>query len=269
MNALQRPHEMLRRSALKGNREAPASSESFVRSGDYEVNDLEMRYQIHGAGNRTPLVTIPSFGAVARVFPSLTKDRQLIALETSNYAHSTEDNRARSFVEIADDIAALLTDLKIGQADFFGEGFGGVVAVHLAIRHPQCVRRVAIFGSALSGSDEIVQSDHLNPVAAAPPQLILLSADSFRIAWNGFTSAELGSIKAPVLIAAADHDVLGPRLEHHLEMSRLVPNAQLAVIPGAGHFVLDANPGKLLPIIATFLDEPTSSAPLTWFSDGW
>src|SRR5215831_9334084 len=54
---------------------------------------------------------------------------------------------------------------------------------------------------------------------------------------------------------------LGPRLEHHLEMSRLIPNAQLAVIPGAGRFVLDANPGKLLPIIATFLDEPTSSAP--------
>jgi len=268
MNALQRPHEMLRRSALKGNREAPASSESFVRSGDYEVNDLEIRYQIHGARNRTPLVTIPSFGAVARVFPSLTKDRQLIAVET-NYAHSTEDNRARSFVGVADDIAALLTDLKLRQADFFGESFGGVVAVHLAIRHPQCVRRVAIFGSALSGSDEIVQSDHLNPVAADPPQMILLSADSFRIAWNGFTSAELGSIKAPVLIAAADHDVLGPHLEHHLEMSRLIPNAQLAVIPGAGHFVLDANPGKLLPIIATFLDERTPSAPLTWFSDGW
>jgi pimeloyl-ACP methyl ester carboxylesterase len=269
MNALQRPHEMLRQSPLKGKREAPASSETFVRSGAYEVNDLEMHYQIHGAGNRTPLVTIPSLGAVARVFPSLAKDRQLIAVETSNYTHSTEDNRAHNFVEIADDFAGLLTDLQIGQADFFGESFGGLVAVYLAISHPQCVRRVAIFGSALSGSGEIVQSDHLNAVAAAPPQLIVLPTDSIRIAWSGFTSAELRSIKAPVLIAAADHDVLGPRLEHCLEMSRLIPNAQLAVIPGAGHFVLDANPGKLLPIIATFLDEPTSSAPLTWFSDGW
>src|SRR5262249_25517582 len=152
----------------------------------YEVNDLEMRYQIHGAGNRTPLVTIPSFGAVARVFPSLTKDRQLIAVETSNYTHSIEDNRAHNFVEIADDFAGLLTDLQIGQADFFGESFGGLVAVHLAISHPQCVRRVAIFGSALSGSGEIVQSDHLNAVAAAPPQLIVLPADSIRIAWSRF-----------------------------------------------------------------------------------
>jgi pimeloyl-ACP methyl ester carboxylesterase len=269
MNALQRPHEMLRQSAIEVKREAPASSETFVQSGHHEVNDFEMYYEIHGAGNRTPLVTIPPFGAVARVFPSLTRGRQLIAVETSNYAHSTEDNRPRSFVEIADDVAALLTNLQIGQADFFGESFGGVVAVHLAIRHPQCVRRVAIFGSALGGPDEIVQSSHLNAVAAAPLQLTLLPADSIRIAWSGFTSAELGSIKAPVLIAAADHDVLGPRLEHHLEMSRLIPNAQLAVIPGAGHFVLDADPGKLLPIIAAFLDEPTSSAPLTWFSDGW
>lgn len=45
-------------------------------------------------------------------------------------------------------------------------------------------------------------------------------------------------------------------------MSRLIPNAQLAVIPNSGHFVLNDDPEKVLPIIATFLDEPVSD--LSW-----
>jgi pimeloyl-ACP methyl ester carboxylesterase len=35
---------------------------------------------------------------------------------------------------------------------------------------------------------------------------------------------------------------------------RLIPNAQLAVFPGADHFLLWQNPEKMLPQIAAFLD---------------
>ena len=42
-------------------------------------------------------------------------------------------------------------------------------------------------------------------------------------------------------------------------MSRLIPNAQLAIIPDAGHFVLNDDPEKLLPVVATFLDQPLST----------
>ena len=89
---------------------------------------------------------------------------------------------------------------------------------------------------------------------------------------GGFSHDDLESIKAPVLIAAGDHDVLGPRLDHHLEMARRIPNAQLAIIPDAGHFVLYENPEKLLPVIAAFLDQPLSTVPfattLTGFHPG-
>jgi len=66
------------------------------------------------------------------------------------------------------------------------------------------------------------------------------------------------SIKAPVLITLGDRD--GVRLEAVVEMFRLIPNAQLAVFPGADHFLLFQDPEKMLPAIAAFLNAPMPAA---------
>ena len=39
-------------------------------------------------------------------------------------------------------------------------------------------------------------------------------------------------------------------------MFRLIPNAQLAVFPGADHFLIDTAPEKIFPTVAAFLDAP-------------
>lgn len=43
-------------------------------------------------------------------------------------------------------------------------------------------------------------------------------------------------------------------------MITLIPNAQLAMFPGADHFLIWQNPDKLLPAIAAFLDAPMPPA---------
>jgi pimeloyl-ACP methyl ester carboxylesterase len=68
----------------------------------------------------------------------------------------------------------------------------------------------------------------------------------------------MNSIKAPVLITVGDRDAVRP--EHAVEMFRLIPNAELAVLPGANHFLLLQAPEKLLPTVAAFLDAPLPSA---------
>ncbi len=75
------------------------------------------------------------------------------------------------------------------------------------------------------------------------------------------------AIKAPVLIACGDHDLIP--VERCVELSRLIPNAQLAVIPDASHFVLFSEPEKLLPSVAAFLDAPAHKAPLATFKTGY
>jgi pimeloyl-ACP methyl ester carboxylesterase len=269
--------------------QVPNYFKTLVRSGYAPVNGLQMYYEIHGTATARPLVTIHPGLGLAGVYPSLVRNRQLIAIEIQGHGRTADIDRPITFENDADDIAALLKYLKIPQADFFGESFGGTAAVQMAIRHPELVRRVAIFGSCLGNIKEMVPPEsmvefmRLTPdhrsiqferecyekVAPDPSQWAALFAKSTRMGWKGFSQDELKSIKAPILIAAGDHDVLVPPVEHHLEMSRLIPNAQLAVIPDAGHFVLYEDPEKLLPIVASFLDQPTSPVPFATTISGY
>ena len=56
-------------------------------------------------------------------------------------------------------------------------------------------------------------------------------------------------IKAPLLIALGDHDFV--RLEHAVETFKLIPNAELAVIPDAGHFALFSEQERVIPVVNT------------------
>ena len=52
--------------------------------------------------------------------------------------------------------------------------------------------------------------------------------------------------------------IIGPDRNRGRRIQMINTPAQLAIIPGASHFVLSSDPERLLPIVATFLDEPES-----------
>jgi pimeloyl-ACP methyl ester carboxylesterase len=60
------------------------------------------------------------------------------------------------------------------------------------------------------------------------------------------------------LITLGDRD--GVRLEHAVEMYRLIPSAKLAVFPGGDHFLLFTNPDTGLTPVAAFLEAPLPRA---------
>jgi pimeloyl-ACP methyl ester carboxylesterase len=271
-------------------RVAPTYYKSLIRNGYARVNGLDMYYEIHGTDVDWPLITIHPWLGLANVFPSLIRNRQLIAVELQGHGRTADIDRPVTFEDHAEDVAALLEYLDLPQADVFGEGFGGIVAVQLAIRHPEMVRRVAVYGSILGRIDEVLpptsvanfvsltpnhtsiqfERENYERVAPDPTQWPKLFARTSMAArtWKGFSREELRKIKTPVLIVAGDHDVLGAPMEHQFEMSRLIPNAQLAVIPDAGHFVLYDDAERVLPIVATFLDN-TSTVPFATTISGY
>jgi pimeloyl-ACP methyl ester carboxylesterase len=276
--------------AVGTKRQGPVYHKTLVRSGYAPVNGLQLYYEVHGTVATRPLITIHPWLGLAGVFPSLVRNRQLIAVELQGHGRTADVDRPMTVEQHAEDIAALMEHLRIKQADFFGESFGGSVAVQLAIRHPQLVRRVAVYGAILGKLEEVVPPESLadffsltpdhrsiqmereayERVAPDPSRWPTLFAKTTRPeAWKGFSRDELKSIQAPVLIAAGDHDVLVPGVEHHLEVSRLIPNAQLAVIPDAGHFVLYEDPEKLLSVVANFLDQPASAVPFATTISGY
>src|SRR5580704_17064851 len=113
-----------------------------------EVNGIKLYYETHGeprAGVR-PLVVLHGAFGWANEYPILGKNRQLILVELQGHGHSTLGARPMSIDNMADDVAALLSHLRIERADVFGYSMGGVVALDLAIRHPDMVGKVALNG---------------------------------------------------------------------------------------------------------------------------
>ena len=63
-------------------------------------------------------------------------------------------------------------------------------------------------------------------------------------------------ITAPALVIVGDADVIRP--EHAVETFRLLPHAQLAVLPGTDHMKVTARTEWLVPMIGEFLDAPAA-----------
>jgi pimeloyl-ACP methyl ester carboxylesterase len=236
-----------------------------------EVNGLKMYYEIHGEGR--PLVILHGAFGWAVAYPGLAKGRRIIAVELQGHGHTGDIDRPLSYEQMADDTAALLRHLKIGQADVFGYSMGGTVALALAVRHPALVRRVAVFGSHAGPIEKAYNADVLKqfkelPADFAPPFLkepydkvapdkskwpvLVAKIKKMALEWGGLSEKDLKSIQARVLIALGDHD--GPRVEHAAELFRAIPDAQLAVFPGGDHFMPWQQPEKLFPTVAAFLD---------------
>jgi pimeloyl-ACP methyl ester carboxylesterase len=267
----------------------PTAYKTLARAGFAPINALSMYYEIHGVGDGTPLVTIHPFLGLANVFPELARRRPLVAIDLQGHGRTPDIDRPLTFEQEADDVAALVDHLGFTQVDLFGESFGGITAMLVASRHPELVRRVATYGSLLgdpkkygrpesAAAFKSLTADHESirfqrecylRVAPSPANWAMLFGKATRIPWSGLGAEELQKITIPVLIAAGDHDHLGPRLDHYLDIASLLPNGQLAIIPDAGHFVLNDDPERLLSVVADFFERPTSSVPFATTLSGY
>jgi pimeloyl-ACP methyl ester carboxylesterase len=241
------------------------------------VNGLQMYYEVHGRGG-TPLVLLHGGGSTidtsfGRVLPSLAQTRQVIAFEQQGHGRTADLDRPFSFEQSADDAAALLDHLEVDEADFYGYSNGGQIALQIAIRHPERVRKLVVASAIVKrdGLDDAVweslrtatpdsmpaelREAYLR-VAPRPGDLATMSAKcaARMLALEDWDPALLRGIEAPTLVLAGDtHDI---RPEHAVELYRLIPHAQLAILPGTDHMSVVNRTDYLLVMIPRFLDQP-------------
>jgi pimeloyl-ACP methyl ester carboxylesterase len=232
------------------------SQEANEEHGYAPVNGLKMYYEMHGTGG-TPLVLLHGGGSTidttfGRILPILSKSRQVIAFEQQGHGRTADiPDRPFTFEQSAADTVALLKHLKIERADIFGFSNGGHIALTVAMRQPPVVRKlvVASAGFKRNGHDpafwefmkeaklETMPKElrdayvRLSPHAENLPSFFDKSAKRMR-EFKDFRTEDIQSIKAPTLVMIGDADNVRP--EHAVEMFRLLPHAQLAVLPG-GH----------------------------------
>ena len=228
-----------------------------VLAGEYaSVNGLKMYYEVEGQGR--PLVLLHIGGCTIEVCfgklrPAFTKRWRTIAPELQGHGRTADIERPLSMGQMTEDVAALLRQLKVQDADFFGASIGGGIALRLALKHPELVHKAVIFGVHYN-NDGLVPGmlESLKTLTAedVPPQFregyVKVAPDPTKFPTpvakiaamepreKGLSPDDLKSIKAPILVMIGDSDFVRP--EHAVEMYRLLPHAQLAVLPQSGHF---------------------------------
>ena len=261
--------------------------------GYAHVNGLNMYYEIHGTGRPLVLLhgalseTQSSFG---KILPSLAKTRQVIAVEQQAHGHTADIDRPLTIEQMAEDTAALLRQLGIENADFFGYSIGGAVALKIALRHPDLVRKLVFAGGVsynpdglypelLAGMEQMKPEDldgsewqkayaRVAPNPENWPVLVAKNKD-LNLSSQGWPPEVVRSIKAPTLLIIGDSDIVRP--EHVVEMFRLLgggvigdlvglPPSRLAVLPGTTHVTLINRADWLAPMITEFLDAPMPEA---------
>ena len=240
-----------------------------------------MYYEVHGTGRPVVLLhggllTIDmSFG---EMLPTFAAAGQVIAPELQGHGHTADIDRDLSPLQMADDVAALLSHLGIGRADLFGFSLGGMVAMQFAIRYPDRVDRLVLAAAhyRADGYHAEIRNAGKQPgwarmtterdfrqmqeayarVAPDPgnfgPFMAKLSAAVG--AFEGWPDDDLRAVAAPTLLIVGDTDFV--RLEHAVRMRELIPDCQLAVLPGTTHMGLMRRADLVVPMVERFLRTP-------------
>src|SRR5262245_5116393 len=260
------------------------------QTGYAAVNGVNMYYEIHGVGD--PIVVIHgafmTIELMGKLVAGFAQSRRVIAVELQSHGHTPDIDRPFSYEQLADDTAALIRHLGIPKADVYGYSLGGGVALQLAIRHPDLVRKlIAVSASYTSAGlyPEVTATiEHLQPelfdgtpwraaydrVAPDPsafPGLMqkMKQLDMTPFAWP---ADAIRSLAAPTLIIVGDSD--GTQLEHAVEMFRLrgggvfgdiagLPSSQLAILPGTTHVGMIDRADWIVDMVNRFLETRTVS----------
>ena len=229
-----------------------------------------------------------SFDAVV---PELSKSFRVIVPELPGFGRS----RAVSggLADVADRMAEAVKDAADGKdAIVLGNGYGGFVALQMAIRHPNIASKLVLAdcGAAFSepgreafrnmaavskakGLSAITdaamrrlfapafQAQHPDLMADRREAFLRTDPEVFRAACDALASldlrGELGSVKVPVLVLVGEHDEATPPPMSH-ELAAGLPQVHLEIIPGCAHVPQLQSPQIFLDLIGDFL--PASNA---------
>jgi pimeloyl-ACP methyl ester carboxylesterase len=236
------------------------------------VNGLQLYYEVHGSGRpivllHGGLLTIGlTFGPLLK---PLAANRQVIAVELQGHGHTADTDRPMTIEALASDVIALLDQLEIAEADLFGFSLGGLVSYAIALSAPSRVGKMIVAsadGHRPPGRESVPLDDESMPppsafqemrnaytaVAPDPAHFEEFAAKNSKMVHEtpGWTD-ELRSLRTPTLLIFGDRD-FSP-LSDIVELFGLLPNAQLAVLPGTTHIGVTQRPDEVLALITPFL----------------
>lgn len=119
------------------------------------VRGLRLHYEVHGSGS--PVLWISGTGGDLRQNPRrgegpLERRHQVLMYDQRGLGQTSKPDEPYAMADYADDAAALLDAIGWPSAHVLGVSFGGMVAQHLALRHPERVDRLVLACTSSGGA---------------------------------------------------------------------------------------------------------------------
>ncbi len=257
-----------------------------------EVNGINLYYEIHGTGH--PLVLLHgglySSEMWGPVLPLLAAGHQVVAVDLQGHGRTADIDRPLDIRLMADDIAALIDELKLEKPDLVGYSLGGGVALFTAVKYPRKIRRLVLASANVTRNaiprEMLAQQEQVTGAAAefmkdtpmyqlyqrvAPrpddfPKLLDKIGASMKKDFD--YTAEVRGLQMPTMIVCADADMAPP--SHYVEVFKLLDGGlrdggwmgegrpkgghAMAIIPGTTHYNLCMSPLFAAATLA-FLEE--------------
>ncbi|MFF8014757.1 4-carboxymuconolactone decarboxylase [Streptomyces sp. NPDC007929] len=243
-----------------------------------------LQYRFDGPEDAPVLILGPSLGTTwhmwDRQIPELIKQWRVFRFDLPGHGGAPA-YPAGSVGELATRLLATLEGLGVQRFGYAGCALGGAVGIELALRHPERLASLALIAASprFGSADEfrqrgvIVRTNGLDPIArtaperwftggfaAAQPAITEWAVQMVRTTDPGCYIAscealasfdvrpELGRVGVPTLVlVGSDDQVTGPAEARTLVAG--IPDARLAVVPGASHLVPVEQPAAVTDLL--------------------
>ncbi|MEU3413231.1 bifunctional 3-oxoadipate enol-lactonase/4-carboxymuconolactone decarboxylase PcaDC [Streptomyces sp. NPDC006658] len=243
-----------------------------------------LQYRFDGPEHAPVLILGPSLGTTwhmwDRQVPELAKQWRVFRFDLPGHGGAPA-HPAGSVADLAGRLLATLDALGVQRFGYAGCALGGAVGIELALRHPERLASLALVAASprFGTPDEfrqrgvVVRTNGLDPIArtapdrwftggfaAAQPAITEWAVQMVRTTDPGCYIAacealasfdvrpELGRVGVPTLVlVGSDDQVTGPAEARTLVAG--IPDARLAVVPGASHLVPVEQPAAVTDLL--------------------
>jgi pimeloyl-ACP methyl ester carboxylesterase len=228
-----------------------------------KIHGHKIYYAVHGNGSTLLLLHGGGDSGEHSFEQQLTMfsmHHRIVAPDQVGQGRTPDVSGPLSYTGMMQDTVALLQLLKLRDVDVMGFSDGGILALMLAVRHPELVRRLVISGVNIAPeglTDE--QREGLRAVESPRPRTVDQKLTQLWL--NSPTPEELNlallaTIHKPVLVISGDRDAI--TLEHTLTIYHALPQSELCILPGTDHGTFSGRPEWINPIVSEFLDRAES-----------
>ncbi|MBL3687127.1 alpha/beta hydrolase [Leucobacter zeae] len=205
-----------------------------------------------------------------RFIGEIAADADVLAVDLPGFGSCPEPAIALSIPEIADLLAAAITEAGVAPLTAVGHSMGAQVVAELAARHPELVDRVVLIAASVNPSERSLWLQGLRmiqDISEGEPRSVLTRstrtylqagprwfAKQLRLMLAHRLEDALPRIEQPALVLRGARDRVSPR-GWAVRMCGLLPRAEMQQIPDRGHEALISS------------GEPVARIVLDWIRD--